>query len=268
MVGRSEQLASVAGIGSFQLVRSILHSASKSTAASSKLSACRACNDAEQMTPQLPSVLSTTDLPLAELLAARLDGELFALDRGFAPVDLPDTALRRAESLGVGLNPRLIAEQHTAAWVWGALNTPPSLHEFCTALDARIAHRAARWMSVREVVIDHEDVAEVGPLRLTTPLRTCIDLARFSNTFGDREIAAVRSLMARGDFAIGECLRLLDRRRNLPGKRLATQRLARVDAVNVVHRIDPSHGVQDPVKMGRVTHLKDVTTERKALARR
>lgn len=219
------------------------------------------------MSQRLPSVLSTADLPLAELLAARLDGELFALDRGFAPVDLPDTALRRAESLAVGLNPRLIAEQHTAAWVWGALTTPPTPHEFCTALDARIAHRAARWMNVREVVIDHTDVAVVGPLTLTTRLRTCVDLARFSAAFGDREVRAIRSLMRNGGFSTRECLSLLNRRRNLPGKVLAAERLSRVDAVHVIDRIDSAHGVQDPIKVGRITHLEDVTTERKALAR-
>lgn len=220
------------------------------------------------MTQRLPSLLSTDDLPLAELSAARLDGELFALDRTFSPVDLPDTSLRRAESLAVGLNERLIAEQHTAAWIWGALASPPALHEFCTALDARIAHRAARWMSVREVVIDERDVATHGALRVTTPLRTSLDLARFSPRFGELEVHALHALMTLGSFGVAECLGVLDRRRNLPGKRLAAERLARVDAVHVIDRVNATHGVQNAVKMGRVTHLEDVAAQRQALARR
>lgn len=220
------------------------------------------------MTQRLPSLLSTDDLPLAELLAARLDGELFALDRGFSPIDLPETSLRRAEALAGGLNERLIAEQHTAAWVWGALSSPPVLHEFCTALDARVAHRAARWMSVREVVIDEMDVTAHGTLRLTTPLRTCIDLARFSVRFGELEVHAVRALMGIGGFGTAECLNALERRRNLPGKVLAAERLARVDAVHVIDRVNSTYRVQNPVKVGRVTHLENVAAKRQSLARR
>jgi len=219
------------------------------------------------MTQRLPSLLSTDDLPLAELCAARLEGELFPVDRTFSPIDLPDTTLRRAESLSLGLNERLIAEQHTAAWIWGALASPPNPHEFCTALDARIAHRAARWMSVREVVIDAGDVTTHGALRVTTPLRTSVDLARFSARFGELEVHAVHALMALGGFGVADCLAVLGRRRNLPGKHLAADRLARVDAVHVIDRINATYSVENAVKVGRVTHLEDVATQRESLAR-
>ena len=45
---------------------------------------------------RLPMVLGTDDLPIAELCAARLDGELFAIDDGWAPVDEPDLPAFRA----------------------------------------------------------------------------------------------------------------------------------------------------------------------------
>ena len=45
---------------------------------------------------RLPPVLDTHDLPLAELCAARLDGELFAIDDGWAPLDEPDLPAFRA----------------------------------------------------------------------------------------------------------------------------------------------------------------------------
>ena len=41
-------------------------------------------------------MLGTDDLPLAELCAARIDGDLFAIDEGWAPIDEPDLPSLRA----------------------------------------------------------------------------------------------------------------------------------------------------------------------------
>lgn len=172
---------------------------------------------------RLPSVLSAADLPAPELQAARLDGVLFALDRCFAPVDEVEQPWHRAAAVHAGLSERLIAEQLSAAWVWGALDAPPAHHQFSVATDARVSHTPARWMTVREVVIEADEIADVRGLLVTTPFRTLLDLVRFSDTFDLREVAVVRRL--------GQDLELaratLSARRNLTNKKRALARLAR-----------------------------------------
>ena len=177
------------------------------------------------MTQRLPVVLSAADLPLAELLAARLDGELFRVDDCFAPVDEIEQPRHRAEALRAGLPERLIAEQHSAAWIWGALDTPPRRHELCVAMGARVSHVGVTRSSVREVVIEPWEIETVGGMRVTNPLRTVVDLARFSATFGDSEERISRWLALSSGFGFADCIDDLNRRRNLPNKRQAAERL-------------------------------------------
>ena len=169
----------------------------------------------------LPPILSAADLPAPELSAARLDGELFAVGACFAPVDEIEQPLHRAAALHAGQSGRLIAEQLSAAWVWGALDAPPAHLQFCAATGARVSHSPARWMTVREVVIEPDDIVAFGPALVTTPLRTAVDLVRFSSTFGAREIQVVRRLGS----SLEAASRLIGERRNLPNKRQALARL-------------------------------------------
>jgi hypothetical protein len=167
---------------------------------------------------RLSPVLSTGDLPLAELHAARLDGELVRVDGCFTPVDQPDSPATRAASLALQWPERLIAEQHSAAWVWGALDSPPLRHELCASLGARARPPTARGLSVREVVIADDEYVAIGGQLVTVPSRTIVDLARF-NPDVPREL--LRSLARIGHVSRDECRRALDRRRNLPNKRPA-----------------------------------------------
>jgi len=173
------------------------------------------------MIQRLPPVLSSADLPMAELLAARLDGELFRVDAGFAAVDEIEQPHHRAAALHAGLSDRLIAEQLSAAWIWGALDTPPASHTLCAAIGARVGHAHPPWMSVREVVIDAAEIVSIDGYLVTSPLRTALDLARFSERF-DPDI--VRRL----DVDPLECSAEIERRKNLPGKLRALERLALV----------------------------------------
>lgn len=177
------------------------------------------------MTRLLPLVLSRFDLPEAELHAARLDGELFAIDECFGPVDLAPQASLRAASLAAILPSRLIAEQRTAAWVLGALLDPPAQHQLCADSGARYRFAGAARFRVREVVLDADDVTMIGGLRVTTPLRTAIDLARFCAEFGEAEAAIVAGLARIGGFDLPDATAGLERRRHLPGKVRAAQRL-------------------------------------------
>ena len=81
---------------------------------------------------------------------------------------------------------------------------------------------------MREVVIDDGDVVTLGGFPVTSPLRTAVDLARFSPVFGEVERSIVRFLAASDGFGLPDCRATLDRRRNLPAKRLAFDRLGRV----------------------------------------
>ncbi len=173
---------------------------------------------------RLPSVLTADDLPLPELRAALLDGELFALDAAFTPIDEIESPRHRARAAHAGLPHRLIAEQHTAAWIWGAAPAP-SRHEFCVAIAARARGVGDSAHAVREVVIEPADIASFDGLQVTTPMRTVLDLARFSLGFGQREEDAVRTLMRHHRFGVDDCFDEIDGRRNLPRKRLAMQRL-------------------------------------------
>lgn len=157
--------------------------------------------------------------------AARLDGEVFAVDECFQLVDSWEDSTTRGRCLAATLPPRLIAEQRTAAWVHGALLLPPRRHELCAATGARFrALGAPRWV-IREVVVNASDLWLLGGMMVTTPLRTVIDLARFSAEFDSAECELVQRLASVGGFDYTEIQRAVGLRRNLPGKRRALERL-------------------------------------------
>ena len=183
------------------------------------------------MSLRLPLVLSELDLPLPELLASALDGELFRVDDAFAPLDEIEQPAHRAHAILDTAPVRFIAEQHSAAWVWGVIPRPPRSHEFCVDIGARVSGSTARVQRVREVVIEPHEIASFGSAKVTTPLRTAADLARFSDRFDESEERAVVGLLAAGRFTIEDCVDELNRRRNLPNKRLAVDRIVRLHGV-------------------------------------
>jgi len=176
---------------------------------------------------ELPAVLSSQDLPLPELCAARLDGELFGLCDGFVVVDQPDHRNQRAAAVQIGQPDRVIAEQRTAAWIWGATQSPPWPHELCVGTSARVRSSGSGWANVREVVIEPSEIVIVAGLQVTTPLRTIVDLARFAIPFGEHEVGIVKAMVASGLTRLSDCRIALTQRRNLPNKRRALERLER-----------------------------------------
>ena len=177
------------------------------------------------MTPRLSSVLSDFDLPLAELQAARLDGEVFAVDECFSPIDAVEGRVHRALALATLVPPRLIAERRSAAWVLGAAVDAPAVHELCAASTARARPPLSARVSVREVMISEGDVETIGGLRVTTPLRTALDLLRVGDEFDARDAAIVRALLEIGELTSHDCRAAAERRTKLPGKRRALHRL-------------------------------------------
>lgn len=174
---------------------------------------------------RLPAVLGTRDLPLPELCAARLDGELFALGAGWCPVDEPDLPSVRAAAVAPRQPSRLVVERRSAAWVHGALPTPPSVSEYCVPYAGRSTTTIDPTCIVREVAIDDTEVTVVGGIRCTTPLRTAFDLLRDTDAADDEIIAIVRALLA-GTPALQASLRArVGTAHRLPHKARALSRL-------------------------------------------
>ncbi|HEY4269577.1 MAG TPA: type IV toxin-antitoxin system AbiEi family antitoxin [Galbitalea sp.] len=187
---------------------------------------------------RLSPVLSIADFPRPELDALRLDGEIFRVDDCVAPIDELPAPQLRAAALALELPPRLIAEQRTAAWVWGALFDAPRPHEVCADISARARPTLTRLVAVREVVLQADDVVHFAGMSVTTPIRTAVDLARFAKAWGDAEVDIVRRLMSAGAFDARDCADAINQRRNLPGKRLALERIALCDPWNVTQERD------------------------------
>lgn len=177
------------------------------------------------MTPRLSAVLSCHDLPSAELGAARLDGEVFAIDECFSPIDEIEGREHRAMAIRQSFPARLIAERLSAAWVLGATPHPPRRHQFCVPIDSRVRPQVSPRFTVREVVIGEGDMLTLAGQVVTTPLRTIVDLARFSPEFGTAERAAVAMLLYLGGLELRECREQILGRRKLPGKTVTLARL-------------------------------------------
>jgi hypothetical protein len=215
---------------------------------------------------RLSPVLSRTDFAEAELCSLRLDGEVYRVDDCAAAIDEIESAAQRAAALRRQLPDRLIAERLSAAWVWGALADPPAIHEVCSDIEARTRPTVQPALRIREVVIDGDEVAWLAGIQVTTPLRTAIDLARFSATWSLELSRTISRLMAIGQFTAAQCSTAMNRRRNLPGKVVALERLARTDAVDVVDGVDATHRVEHAVEVRGVAHFKDESAEREAVA--
>ena len=180
---------------------------------------------------RLPAVLSHHEFPAAELDALRLDGEVYRVDDCVVPVDEISTPELRATVLSGKLSDRLIAEQHSAAWVWGAVAEPPVPHEACSSITARTRPVLGPSLRIREVVVSPVDTTTMSGLILTTPMRTAIDLARFVAEWTDSEARIATGLMRVGGFNAVDCAKAINSRRNLPNKRMALERLAYSDSI-------------------------------------
>jgi hypothetical protein len=96
----------------------------------------------------------------------------------------------------------------------------------CADIAARVRPVDTTGIVVREVVLEPGDLVECAGMRLTGPLRTMIDIARFSDVFEAEERSILRQLAAMYDINLDQCIAMLERRRNLPGKRTALKRIS------------------------------------------
>ncbi|WP_298742369.1 SAM-dependent methyltransferase [uncultured Microbacterium sp.] len=116
-------------------------------------------------------------LSLAELTAARLDGDLIDVGEAFMPTDAVETRALRAASLR-RLIPTTVALTHaSAAWIHGAVSTPPARHTVQRLSRVRMHVRDPRLI-YRDHAVSSTDVVEIGGISVTSPARTLADLVR------------------------------------------------------------------------------------------
>lgn len=172
---------------------------------------------------RLASILTSADLPLGELWAACLDGELVPLGAGFLLADLPETAESRIESIAPVISGRLLVERQSAAWVHGALDSPPRLHTLAVRYSERTAISRDTNVVVREVVLRPGETLQLCGIEVTTELRTAIDLARHPDFDPLRDGPTIARLVTADGLAV--CRAHLASATKLPNKRLALVRI-------------------------------------------
>ncbi len=129
-----------------------------------------------------PRLLTSDDWPEAELRAAVLAGELVAVGRCWAsPAEPQVPALRAAAHAWRLPDRRLVAGGRSAAWIWGATAREPAVPEVVAPPNLRV--RVDADVRLREVRLEDGDVVVLGTVRVTTPLRTALDLLRAPGPF-------------------------------------------------------------------------------------
>lgn len=117
-------------------------------------------------------------LDLAELSAARLDGDLVEVGDGYMPADAVESPAMRAASLRAICGTRLVACLWSAAWVYGALGDPPTRHAVMRGASHRVGNLIGRRAVLHDVGAPDADVVEIAGVLVTSPLRTLVDVAR------------------------------------------------------------------------------------------
>jgi hypothetical protein len=163
-------------------------------------------------------------LSCAELTAACLDGHLVGLGDAYIPADAVETAALRAGSLARVLGETLAATHLSAAWIHGGLPQPPARHTVQRAVTRRLHVVPERHVVYRDTAVPDEDLELLGGVRVTTPARTLIDLARVRDAAHDR---AARLLAAARPESVAPAIARLQQGA-LPHKRRALGLLAEV----------------------------------------
>lgn len=182
--------------------------------------------------PRLPVILDTDDLPLAELHAARIDGDLVPIGRGFAPFDAYDVRSLRARSLAsIALSSgRLIVDRLSAAWVHGACAEPRTI-TLCRRVDQRSTALVTSGASVREVILSDGDVTVLDGVAVTTAARTAFDLSLDGGLPDALAVAAIVGLQMNELVDIDDVDDSLIAYERLPHKKRGRRRLAEARAI-------------------------------------
>lgn len=161
-------------------------------------------------------------LTLAELCAARLDGDVAELGVAYTPADTVETVWLRAGSLREMVPANLAVTHLSAAWVHGTLPLPPTRHTVQRAGGRRSPRLADRTLIYRDVEVDAIHVASIAGVLVTTPAKTLSDLLRVQ----DAAYHAAAESLARAHPNVARSARLMLESSTLPYKREALQLLS------------------------------------------
>ncbi len=132
---------------------------------------------------------------------------------------VPDTQLSRAQALAKVLSPDAVVTDESAAWVHmvdldppGALVVAPPVRAFNVKRGGRVRVNGTEG---GERFLTQDDVWVVNGIRVTSPLRTALDLARLRSR--DQAMASLDALARTGSFTVEELLAEIVRFRGMRG---------------------------------------------------
>lgn len=186
------------------------------------------------MTALLPRLLDPGVLPLAELMALCLDGQLYRVGDSFATLDTPESAALRANAFAATAPSFVIADRGTAAWVHGARPSPPRRLHVCVDTRRR-GGRIPPEFDGRQSTFTRSEVQRVGDARVTSPARTALDLICSEGRFPPAAAAQVHYLLGLAGVTVAA---LRTRMRASPRTR-ARRYLARADQLAALYGTRP-----------------------------
>ena len=169
------------------------------------------------------SVLDADVLPLAELFALCLDGQVFRVGDAFAAIGTPDGPELRAAAFARSAPGWTVADRGSAAWIHGTRASPPPLPQVCVP-GARRGRVSSALVDASHRTLAAEETVTVGPALVTTPLRTALDLVCDPGRFGPQEAFEVRRLLTLASAGVEDLSERLDARPR-KGADLARERL-------------------------------------------
>lgn len=155
------------------------------------------------MTSLSPPLLDAGILPVVELLALCLDGQLFRVGDAFAPIDAPDGPELRAHAFSRSAPSWAVADRGSAAWIHGTRSSPPPVPQVCVPPHRR-GSALSPVLDARHRSVPPDDQLAVARVQVTTPLRTAVDLLSEARPFGDAQALEVRHLLALADVTPSE----------------------------------------------------------------
>lgn len=180
------------------------------------------------MTALVPRLLAPGVVPLSELLALCLDGQLYRVGNAFATLDTPESSALRAQAFAVSAPRATIADRGTAAWIHGTRAAPPYRLQVCV----ETGHRGSRLppdVDGRECALAPEDTVLLGGERVTSPARTAMDLLLTEKRFGPEQVEESCYLLELSGHE-PEAVRRRLAARPRPGSARGLKRLQRVSA--------------------------------------
>lgn len=174
-------------------------------------------------------------MPLAELSALVLDGQLYRVGDVFATVDTPDTPALRARAFAWTAPEKAVPDRGTAAWIHGTRSMPPIRPQICIDPEHRI--RLPATVDAHQHTLAPTDTVTLGRVRVTAPLRTAADLLLASTELTAADALEIHHLLALAEATTAD-LREHLRRSRRAGARAARDRVAVLEQVRLPEPFD------------------------------